>query len=184
MSEGTAKPEGTPAEGTPAEGTPAEGTPAEGTPAEGTPAEGYAFEAPEGVTLDKGQVDAFTAIAKELKLPKAAAQRIADLAIQREQARADEFQAQVQKWADEVTGDKELGGSENLAAAAAAVERFGTPEFKALLNSSGLGNHPEMVRFALKVGRAISEDKILGSGSGNKPKKSAAELLYGTPVQS
>ena len=35
----------------------------------------------------------------------------------------------------------------------------------ALLNSSGMGNHPEVARFAIKVGKAISEDTFLKAGA-------------------
>lgn len=172
------------------EGAPANGAPAgdkSGTEAKpgDKPAAGdvtYEFKAPEGVTLDTESVTEFTAIAKDLKLPPEAAQKIVDLAVKREAARADAYQAQVKAWAEDVAKDKELSKPEVQADARKAIETFGTPELQALLNSTGLGNHPELVRVMANIGKAISEDKVLGKGGGgdNQP-RDAASILYGNP---
>jgi hypothetical protein len=153
-------------------------------PAPGAEAEVvYEFNLPEGVQFADGEVDAFKTVAKELKLPKDGAQRILDIATAREQARADEFQKTVSGWAEATKADKELGKDENLAIAQKTVETFGTPELKAVLNSSGLGNHPEVVRLLLKIGRQISEDTIVGKGNGSNAARDTADILYGTPTK-
>lgn len=146
----------------------------------------YKFDAPEGVELNQEDLGKFTAIAKELKLPADAAKKFVDLAAAREVARAEAFAKQVSAWADEVKADKELGTPENLAAAKRAIDELGTPALRDLLNSSGMGNHPEVVRFALAVGKALSEDKIVaGRTGGNAPPRDAASVLYGsTPTKS
>lgn len=147
---------------------------------EATPAEiDYAFETPEGVTLNEGDLKDFTTIAKELKLPKDAAQKVVNLAIARETARAEAHATQVSKWADEVKADKELGTDENLAMARKAID-LGPPELKDLLNSSGLGNHPAVVRWAFAVGKALSEDKfVAGKNGGHVAPTDHASILYG-----
>lgn len=150
----------------------------------GTEAEvAYEFNLPEGVQFADGEVDAFKTIAKDLKLPKDQAQRIVDIATQREQARAEAFETTKRGWAEATTADKELGKPENLALALKAVETFGTPELKMVLDSSGLGNHPEVVRAFLKIGRQISEDGIVGKGDGANAPRDTATLLYGTPTK-
>jgi hypothetical protein len=155
----------------------------EGTTAETTaaPAEvEYAFETPEGVTLDEGDLTEFKTIAKELKLPQADAKKFVDLAVKRETARAEAYAKQIEDWGTAVKADKELGTPENLATAAKAIDTFGTPELKALLNSTGMGNHPEVVRLALRIGKAISEDKVIaGRNGGNPAPRDAASVLYG-----
>lgn len=172
----------------PGEGTTAATTSAPATttaaPAPGTATEAevtYEFQLPEGVQFADGEVDEFKAVAKELKLPKDQAQKLVDIATKREQSRAAEFQATVSGWAETTQNDKELGKPENLALALKAVETFGSPELKTILNSSGLGNHPEVVRAFLKIGRAISEDSITGKGNGGQATRSAADVLYGNP---
>ena len=144
----------------------------------------YAFETPEDVTLDEGDLKSFTDIAKELKLPKDAAQKVVNLAIARETARAEAHATQVSKWADEVKADKELGTDENLAIARKAID-LGPPELKELLNGTGLGNHPAVVRWAFAVGKALSEDKfVAGKNGGNAQPRDHASILYGnTPTK-
>jgi len=141
----------------------------------------YEVKAPDGIELDTASVDQFKAIAQELKLPKEAAEKIAGIAIQREVARREAFQQQVQDWHDATTADPELGKAENQATARKAIDTFGTPELKAMLNASGLGNHPEVVRMALKVGKLISEDTIEQTNrSATAPAQSLADRLYPT----
>ena len=69
---------------------------------------------------------------------------------------------------------KQLG--ENLAIARKAID-LGPPELKELLNSSGLGNHPEVVKLAYKVGKAISEDRFV-TGSPKGPSNDPAKKLF------
>ena len=153
-------------------------------PAPGAEAEVvYEFNLPEGVQFADGEVEQFKTVAKDLKLPKDAAQRILDIATKREQDRAEAFQTTVRGWEEATKADKELGKDENLAIAKKTVEAFGTPELKAVLNSSGLGNHPEVVRMLLKIGRQISEDSIVGKGQGSNAPRDTAEILYGTPTK-
>lgn len=153
-------------------------------PAPGTAEEiAYEFNLPEGVQFADGEMDAFKTVAKDLKLPKDQAQRIVDIATQREQARAEAFETTKRGWAEATTADKELGKPENLALALKAVETFGSPELKTVLDSSGLGNHPEVVRAFLKIGRQISEDSIVGKGNGAGADRNTADILYGTPTK-
>lgn len=140
----------------------------------------YEFKAPEGVELDQTSLDEFKTIAKEAKLPAEAAQKLVDLAAKREVARAEAFAKQVQDWADVVSKDPELGKPENQAIARKAIDTFGTPELRDLLNSTGMGNHPEVVKLAYKIGKAISEDGIV-KGRGDAPApKSIESILFGT----
>lgn len=143
----------------------------------------YEFQLPEGVQFADGEVDEFKNVAKELKLPKDAAQKIVDIATKREQARSEAFANTVREWADTTKADKELGKEENLALAKKAIDTFGSPELKTVLDSSGLGNHPEVVRAFLKIGRQISEDSIVGKGQGSNAPRDTADILYGTPTK-
>ena len=139
----------------------------------------YKFDAPEGVTLDQGDLAKFTDIAKELKLPADAAKKLVDIAAAREVARAEAFSKQVSDWATEVKADPELGTPENLATAKKAIDTFGSKELKSMLVSSGLGNHPEIIRFAFNAGKAISEDGFIRSGSRTStPNTSLEKRLY------
>jgi hypothetical protein len=142
----------------------------------------YKFDMPEGVELDQGDLTKFTDIAKELKLPAESAKKLVDLAAAREVARAEAFAKQVSDWGETVKADPELGKAENLALAKKAIDTFGTPELRDLLNSTGMGNHPEVIRMALKIGQKISEDTfVAGRTGGNAPPRDHASVLYGNP---
>lgn len=134
----------------------------------------YTFEMPEGIDLDKAGVDEFTAIAKELKLPKDAADKLVGLEVKRLQKAQQDHVTLVESWAEQVKVDQEIGGdklAENLAVARKAVDAFGSPGLKDLLNSTGLGNHPEVVKAFFKAGKAISEDGFVRGA----PKSPATE---------
>lgn len=144
------------------------------TPPAEVPAEDYTFEMPEGIDLDKAGADEFAAIAKELKLPKDAAEKLVGLEVKRLQKAQQDHVTLVESWAEQVKTDQEIGGDkldENLAVARKAVDAFGSQALKDLLNSTGLGNHPEVVKAFYKAGKAISEDGFVRGA----PKSPATE---------
>jgi hypothetical protein len=119
------------------------------------------FALPEGVVADEEVLGEFKATAKELNLSQENAQKLVDL-----QTKAN-LRARTQ-WAESAKVDKEFGGpalAENLGLAKKALDSFASPELRNLLDTSGLGNHPEIIRAFVRVGKAISEDGRVVSGS-------------------
>lgn len=143
----------------------------------------YEFKLPEGVDLKGEALDELKATAKELGLTQEQAQRVADLGAKQAKGfaaqLADQQKTLTDEWANQTTTDKEIGGdklSENLGVAKKALDSFGTPALKTLLNQSGLGNHPEVVRFMVKAGKAISEDGKLITGSAAQADRTAQPI--------
>lgn len=133
--------------------------------------EKYEFTAGEGVELDTEALKDFEPVARELNLTNEQAQKLVDAypkilaGVQQRQAEA--WQKQTEGWAETVKADKEIGGDKltaNLSAAQRALEQFGDPELKEYLDSTGLGNHPALVKAFIKVGKAMSEDKVVTGG--------------------
>ena len=157
-----------------------EGTKADGDKPQGAP-ESYEFKAPEGSTLDDAVIGQFSEVAKELNLTQDAAQKILDKMAPAMAARqAEQVEAVRAGWADEARVDKEFGGdklNENLGTAKRALDQFGTPELRTLLNDSGLGNHPEVIRFMYRTGKAISEDGFV-SGSRKGAETDPAKRMF------
>lgn len=150
---------------------------------EGAP-EKYEFKAGEGVELDAEALKDFEPVARDLNLTNEQAQKLVDaypkILAGVQQRQADAWQATTEQWAADVKADKEIGGdrlTENLSAAQRALDQFGTPELKEYLNTTGLGNHPDLVKTFVKIGKAMSEDGMV-DGS-NQGQRSAAEVLYG-----
>lgn len=150
---------------------------------EGAP-EAYQFKAAEGVDLDTDALKDFEPVARELNLTNEQAQKLVDaypkILAGVQQRQADAWQATTEQWAADVKADKEFGGDKltgNLSAAQRALDQFGTPELKEYLNTTGLGNHPDLVKTFIKIGKAMSEDGMVsGKETGQR---SAAEVLYG-----
>lgn len=143
--------------------------------------EQYEFKAPEGQQFDGTVLTAFSDVAKKLDLSQDKAQEVLDTMGPVIQARQAELIAQAREsWANSTKADKEFGGDkldENLATAKKAMDTFGTPELKTLLNESGLGNHPEVIRAFYRAGKAISEDRFV-PGQGGKAGQGGAQRLY------
>ena len=112
--------------------------------------EQYEFKPPEGVEFDEATIGVYAEAAREAGLSQEAADivlnKIAPHLAQQQAARLAEAR---NDWAQQSRADAEFGGEkldENLAVAKKAVEAFATPELKTLLEQSGLGNHPEIIR--------------------------------------
>lgn len=150
----------------------------EGDAPKGAP-EKYEFTPPEGKEFDAEVIGQFSDIAKELNLSQEAAQKLVETMGPKI---AERQMAQIEmvrnEWAQQAQTDKEYGGEklqENLAVAKKALDSFGTPELRALLNESGLGNNPEVIRFMFRAGKAISEDTYVGNSTGAANKSSGPQ---------
>lgn len=155
--------------------------------------EAYALTPPEGLTLDAEAVAAATPVFRELGLSNAAANKLMPAAAQFAQRVQDQanrqllshVQAERKAWLDAARADPEIGGAkwgETIATAASALDRLGFGKgsaFRNLLDQSGLGNHPDMIRAFVKVGRAVAEDNdfVLGGGI-PRNRRDTAETLY------
>lgn len=162
------------------------------------------FKVPEGMGLDKAQVAAFSPVMRKLNLSQEQAQELVDVYATQQQQQAQAFEKQLEdenfamtqagellgahreRWAGALKADKDIGGANldaNVKVAQKAIARFGNPALKQALNATGLGNHPEFVRFCLKVGQAISEDNVTGGTSGSG-RKSVEDVFYGDQAAS
>lgn len=149
---------------------------------QGAPEKYADFKLPEGLTLNKAALEKFSGTAKELGLSQEQAQKLVDLQAEIVKGDSDstlaEFEKTTQAWKDDTK--KALGANyeESLGVAAKAIERFGTPQLRQLLDDTRVGNHPELVQFFVKVGKAISEDTFSGEGKPKGQPKSDGELFY------
>lgn len=98
-------------------------------------------------------------------------------------AREDAWVEARRDWAARTMRDREIGGANlerTIQLASRVVSTFGNEELKEVFRATGLGNHPEVVRFMARVGQAVGEDEL---HVGNQPptggRKSPAELIYG-----
>lgn len=135
----------------------------------------------------------FAEVAKTLNLSQDGAQSILDKVapvIQaQQQASLEAFYADIggmpSTWEATVKADKEIGGAklaENLALATKARD-LGGPEFVKVLDKTGLGNHPAVIRTFMRLGKALSEENFVSAGTSTSGTRSQADRLYGTPAK-
>lgn len=152
-----------------------------------TPAEvNYDLKAPENALFDNTHLEQFKGLAKELGLTPEAAQKLVERDNQLLSGfvdkRKEEWGQQTTQWAEQVKADKELGGenfSATVTSARAALDRFASPAFKQMLNETGYGNHPELVRLFSNIGKAMREDsRMAQAGAPPAKEKTMAEIFY------
>lgn len=142
---------------------------------------------------DEEVMGEFGALAKSANLSQEQAQKIVDLqgkaALKTSEAVKAHFAdigGTPDNWPALAKADPELAGdggdkfNENLALAAKCRDRFGTPALEKVLNKTRTFDHPEVLRFFLRVGKAISEDGFAPGRSGGSA-KTDAEVFYSKP---
>jgi hypothetical protein len=138
----------------------------------------YEFVAQEGQAFDGAIIEAYSTVAKDLGLPQDKAQKMLDTMGPAIAARqAEQVAAASAQWLEQSRADPEFGGdklAENLAFVAKAREDLATPGLRALMDQTGIGNHPDMIRLFFRYGKAISEDTFQPgrspSGQSNDPR--------------
>ena len=141
--------------------------------AEGNIPESYdlASVIPEGFELNQERMESFTAVAKEAGLSQENASKLAAYGIQlmQESAQAvqQEFSARVNTWGEQAKTElgAEFNNTVRLAASGIEVMEKQIPELRTMLNETGAGNHPVMIKAMAMIGKLVAEDngsKLLG----------------------
>jgi len=153
----------------------------------------YEFALPEGLDPANIKLDDIKAFAKDLGLDPVAdkekAQKILDRVLQQrtdfetaQQTAKDEVLAD---WAKQAREDAEIGGDKfepTLAAARSVIanDKIVSPGFKEFLETTGLGNHPEMIRVFARLSPLFANDSPVPGGGGS-PKGDPIAGIYDHP---
>lgn len=93
---------------------------------------------------------------------------------------AQQRESQMDEWAATLKADKDFGGEkfdQNIALAIKGVEAVGTAELRQLLDDTGLGSHPDVVRAFMKVGQ-LTADAPFVTGKQPEQQASLAARMY------
>jgi hypothetical protein len=144
-----------------------------------------ALKLPDGAQIEQAEVDEVLAMAKENSLTQEQAQKIldarlnsVDLFTKRIQ---EKHEIQVKQWASDIKSDKELGGdkyTETVSLARRALDKFASPDLKKILDDSGYGNHPELVRVFARVGKTLQDSKLVQAPGSKAAKTSSLESKF------
>jgi hypothetical protein len=148
--------------------------------------EKYDLKLPEGSLLDASELSAVEAYAKSKKLTQEMAQDLVEYrsSVKAEHNEALQLKAQEMRevWLNDLMNDKEIGGDKAKAAvgdAKSLIDKFGNSQFKQALNDTGLGNHPELVRFLSNVYRSYAaSDTAVHGGTHTVQKPSLEDVFY------
>jgi hypothetical protein len=147
-------------------------------------AEAFSLELEENSNLDSTRLDAIEAFAKENNLSQEKAQELVkqeETALHSWIAKQEESLEEVKNgWRNSVIEDKVMGGEnleDTIEYSRKAVRHFGTEEFAKILNESGYGDHPEVVRLFRKLGKSMESDNLL-SGKEAPRDRPDHELFY------
>jgi predicted XRE-type DNA-binding protein len=167
--------------------------PAEAAKSEAPTSSFEPFKLPEGMAVDTALLEKATPVFEQMKLSQEQAQQLVDLyadAVAGQATALHEQQlAQRQAWINSVQKDKQLSDPFAMAGALKLVKEFGDKEFTALLDETGVGSHPAVVRFMQKVAAQFSEDKLVHGRTTPAPKERnpvqvIEDFIAGAPSQS
>ena len=151
---------------------------------EGAPDQYEAFKMPDGVEVNEELMGEFSGIAKDLNLTQDQAQTLVDLQTREMQkmmqAQVDSWNATRDEWVTNSKNDSEFGGANfeaSIATMSKAIDAFGGDAFRNVLDETGMGDHPEILRFIYKVGLAVGEDRI-HIGGNVRGERDVAKSLY------
>ncbi len=134
---------------------------------------------PENSSLSADMLAALKQQAAQIKLPLPAVQKWVEQEnnrlCQQAQQQAHAQQEQARLWAQET---RALYGEEEISRAVRAADAFGGPELRQLLEETGLGNHPAIVRTFAAVGKRIAEDISVAGSIETNADKTFTQALY------
>jgi hypothetical protein len=144
---------------------------------------------PEGMPADQPAFADFKEAALDLGVEPAKAQKLIDTVAPKMKEAIEapyNLWADTQvEWVDTIKKDPELGGAkleENLAVAALALDKYGTPEESVALRKAlaftGAGNNPEIFRWMLRVGKTLKEGTPVQARAAASEKPSLASRMY------
>lgn len=142
--------------------------------------ETYDLKTPEGYEIDADVRTEFETTAKEIGLSQKGAEKLVAIQTKLQEKQAERTANTIASWAKDVKADKELGGNDydaKMAVARESLATFGDEDLGVLLDKTGIGNHPAMIRFMYRAGKAMGEGTASRGGAPGG-KVDAASVLY------
>lgn len=145
----------------------------------------YKLKLEENSLLDNSHVEQVTDWAKEHNLSNEQAQEL--LSWQEKslsnwiEANQKLHEEEVKSWRDQVINDETMGRQhlkQTVADARGFVKKFGSPEFIKMLDDTGYGDHPEVVRMFAMAGAAMNDDSLV-MPKAHVTTKPIEEVFYG-----
>ncbi len=151
----------------------------------------YELKLADGSKLAASDVEKVSAFAKANKLTQEEAQKLLGMKQEAVKTYADAQAVEAQKleteksgWLDKIKADSELGGVDaaglnaNVELSKRVLTKYGSPELLSILDSTKLGNYPELVRCFSRIGKAMGEDKFIAGPPEKAPSRRPEDVMY------
>lgn len=142
--------------------------------------ETYELKMPDGVEMDADLLGEVTPLFREARLSPAQAQVVADAYVKIQTDALKKHADMTAGWLKDAKADAEIGGKDydkNLSHAHRAFQAVGNERAMQLFDTYGLGNHPDILRIFVRVGKAIGEGGTVLPGEAGQ-RVSDAQALY------
>ena len=141
------------------------------------------FRLPAGAQIDEAILGDFKTLAAECGMSQEAAQKMLDLQAKANQQAFDVVIKQRQDWRQSITNDPEFGGAnleQTVKDARSLLNKHdASGNVLAMLEQSGFGDNPDVIKFLARVQRAMpKEDDVLTGKEGAKDTRPLAERLW------
>lgn len=151
-----------------------------------------AFTLPDGMTMADDVFTELSAIGKDRNMDQATAQKLVDMGTKVAQdAIAGHVAAQKEtadKWVADSKALPDIGGDnlkDTLSVAAKAIDTYGSDDLRSALDATGMGSHPEMIKFMHAVGKTLAEGTfIAGQNSEDDSEEAKLARRYDNTPQS
>ena len=136
--------------------------------------EPFELTAPEGYPINEAGLKGLNDLCKSAKLTKEQGEAVLQHMAGNYSAFQEQQQAQGKAWIEEFKADKEFGGDKFDASLADAKKALATFDdsgtVSKMLQETGYGNNPAVLKIFARVGRAMGEDKLPGMSGGAEDK--------------
>jgi len=161
------------------------------TEAAKTVPEKYELKLPDGMSTDMGLIEKLTPTLKEIGITGEQAQKLADIYAPHIKAQSEAQQksfqdAQETNFKNFLESEKKntmdkLGANAkaDLVFAAKSRDRFLSKESQEMLNAAGIANNYSFISDLIRMGKAISEEKLVEGKRVTSDTRSDGEVLYG-----
>ena len=150
----------------------------------------YDLKLPKDSALDSVALEEISQYAKEKGYTQEQAQELVnrenDAVLDYQQRQNEALAAKKKEWYDQVISDKEIGGesfNQNIEYAHRVLQKYMPKEIIEFLDKSGLGNHPELVKGFVRIGKAMQPDKLLKGLTAASSSVSLEEKFYGASIK-
>jgi len=141
------------------------------------------FSFPENIEINNDLMEKFKGLAQDSSLSQEKAQALLDLSIENGQKVLADQQAEFMKvrqdWQKSIKEDPDFGGknfSETIVRAKRVLNNYGSPELKEMLDTSGLGDNPEVIKMFVKIDKVLGDDTSVTGQAGST--LSTAQKIY------